>query len=102
MRQESSSSMLYRRVADIGCLQFYKRFQGTFTLGYLVKSSLRELATRGDLDNAVDFFKDKDVAKYAMPLEQSLDGIRANTRWLEVRSQINDLFLLSHTSNSEE
>jgi aminopeptidase 2 len=76
--------MLYRRVADIGRLQFYKRFQGTFTLGYLVKFSLRELATKGDLDNAIAFFKDKDVTKYAMPLEQSLDGIRANVKWLEV------------------
>jgi len=73
------------RVADIEDLQFYNRFQGTFTLGHLVKYSLREFATKGDLDDAISFFKDKDVAKYAMPLEQSLDGIRANMKWLEVR-----------------
>jgi hypothetical protein len=94
--------MLYRRVSDIGRLQFYKRFQGTFTLGDLIENSLRELATKGDLDNAVDFFKDRDVTKYAMPLEQSLDGIRANTRWLEVRFHRLMTCFFSHISNAEE
>lgn len=51
------------------------------------------------------FFKNKDVAKYAMPLEQSLDGIRANMKWLEVRFEPPDGKYDAHTwlqkSNSD-
>lgn len=94
--------MLYRRLTNIGRLQFYKRFQGTFALGHLVKYSLQELATKGDLDNAIAFFRDKDVTKYAMPLEQSLDGIRANMKWLEVRFHRLMSRFFSHTSSAEE
>ncbi|KAG8777819.1 Aminopeptidase 2 mitochondrial [Serendipita sp. 397] len=60
----------------------YKRFEGTFGLGNLIKVSLRDFSTQGDLDDAIAFFKDKDTVKYSMPLEQSLDGIRANMKWL--------------------
>jgi hypothetical protein len=49
-----------------------------------VKVSLRSLSTQADLDDALAFFKDKDTSKFAMPLEQSLDGIRADMRWLQV------------------
>jgi len=45
--------------------------------------SLRGLVTQADLDDAIAFFKDRDNSKYAMPLEQSLDGIRADMRWLQ-------------------
>lgn len=49
-----------------------------------MKVSLRSLSTQADLDDALAFFKDKDTSKFAMPLEQSLDGIRADMRWLQV------------------
>ncbi|PVG02822.1 putative AAP1-alanine/arginine aminopeptidase [Serendipita vermifera] len=65
----------------------HTRFQGTFTLGSLVKSALRSLGAKQDLEDAVAFFKDRDNSKYAMPLEQSLDGIRANINWIEKSNQ---------------
>jgi hypothetical protein len=51
-----------------------------------VKISLRNFSNQVDLDDALEFFKDKDTSKFAMPLEQSLDGIRADMRWLQVSS----------------
>ncbi|KIM28783.1 hypothetical protein M408DRAFT_8575 [Serendipita vermifera MAFF 305830] len=63
--------------------EIYKRFEGTFGLGSIIKISLRGFATQDDLDDAMTFFKDKNTSKFAMPLEQSLDGIRADIKWLE-------------------
>jgi hypothetical protein len=51
-----------------------------------VKLSMGGLGTKQDLDSALAFFKNRDNSMYAMPLEQSLDGIRANINWLEVKS----------------
>ncbi|CAG7846066.1 Aminopeptidase 2; Flags: Precursor [Serendipita indica DSM 11827] len=63
--------------------ELYKRFEGTFSLGNVVKISLKGFAIKGDLEDIQAFFKDKDTAKYAMPLEQSLDAIRSNMKWLD-------------------
>lgn len=49
---------------------------------------MKNFASQGDLDAITEFFKDKDTTKYKMPLEQSIDGIKANKAWLEVGSLI--------------
>ncbi|KZT24123.1 leucyl aminopeptidase [Neolentinus lepideus HHB14362 ss-1] len=54
----------------------YKRFEGNFTLTYLVKMSLGTLSTQQDYDETVEFFKDKDTSKYQLAYKQVLDNIK--------------------------
>lgn len=61
----------------------YKRFEGNFTLRYLVSISLDFYATEKDYKEIAEFFKDKDTSKYVQALGQTLDSIRAKTRYVE-------------------
>ncbi|EAU88167.2 leucyl aminopeptidase [Coprinopsis cinerea okayama7 len=61
----------------------YKRFEGNFTLQYLVKYSLDFLSTKEDLEAVQAFFKDKDTSKYNQSLAQTLDSIRAKIAYIE-------------------
>ncbi|TFK50212.1 hypothetical protein OE88DRAFT_1736470 [Heliocybe sulcata] len=54
----------------------YKRFEGNFTLTYLIKMSLGTLSTQRDYDETVEFFKDKDTSKYQLAYQQMLDNIK--------------------------
>ncbi|KAJ1310324.1 hypothetical protein OPQ81_007063 [Rhizoctonia solani] len=66
--------------------KLFKRFEGNFSLNYLVKYSFESFSTEQDAQDVEKFFKDKDSSKYNLALAQSLDSIRANAKWLE-RSQ---------------
>ncbi|KAF9466381.1 leucyl aminopeptidase [Collybia nuda] len=61
----------------------YKRFEGNFTLKYLVEMSMGGLSTERDHAEVVEFFKDKDTSKYNLSLAQSLDSIRAKAAYIE-------------------
>ncbi|KAL0947133.1 hypothetical protein HGRIS_013264 [Hohenbuehelia grisea] len=61
----------------------YKRFEGNFTLKYLLESSFRTLTTEKDYKDITEFFKDKDTSKYSHGLLQSLDTVRAKIGFIE-------------------
>ncbi|KAK0521743.1 Aminopeptidase 2 mitochondrial [Tilletia horrida] len=63
--------------------QLAKVFEGNFSLSRLIEYSFSSLTTKADLEDVQAFFKDKDVAKYSMGLQQGLDSVRANSQWLE-------------------
>jgi len=60
----------------------YKRFEGNFTLQYLVRYSLDFLSTKEDLEAVEAFFKDKDTSKYNQSLAQTLDTVRAKIAYI--------------------
>ncbi|KDQ59543.1 hypothetical protein JAAARDRAFT_33120 [Jaapia argillacea MUCL 33604] len=61
----------------------YKRFEGNFSLSYLVKMSFSGLATVKDKEETELFFKDKDVSKYRLALSQMLDTINAKAAFID-------------------
>ncbi|CAE6452278.1 unnamed protein product [Rhizoctonia solani] len=63
--------------------KLFKRFEGNFSLNYLVKYSFDSFSTEQDAKDVEEFFKDKDSSKYNLALAQSLDSIRASAKWLE-------------------
>ncbi|KAF8682603.1 ERAP1-like C-terminal domain [Rhizoctonia solani] len=63
--------------------KIYKRFEGNFSLNYLVKYSFDSFSTEKDAKDVEEFFKDKDTSKYNLALAQTLDSIRASTKWLD-------------------
>ncbi|KAL5636049.1 hypothetical protein ACGC1H_004760 [Rhizoctonia solani] len=75
-----------RRVAEYfkeNYEKLYKRFEGNFSLNYLVKYSFDSFSTEQDAKDVEEFFKNKDSSKYNLALAQTLDSIRANAKWLE-------------------
>ncbi|KAF8603360.1 hypothetical protein BDV93DRAFT_523426 [Ceratobasidium sp. AG-I] len=63
--------------------KLYKRCEGNFSFEYLVKYSFESLSSEKDAQEVEKFFKDKDTSKFNLALAQTLDSIRANTKWLE-------------------
>ncbi|KAF8892603.1 leucyl aminopeptidase [Infundibulicybe gibba] len=61
----------------------FKRFEGNFTLKYLVETALDSFSTEKDYNETVEYFKDKNTSKYKFSLAQTLDSIRANTAYIE-------------------
>jgi len=61
----------------------YKRFEGNFSLKYFVERAFGGLASNKDYEDVKAFFKDKDVSKFKMSLEQTLDGIQARTAYIK-------------------
>ncbi|CAE7227454.1 unnamed protein product [Rhizoctonia solani] len=61
----------------------YKRFEGNFSLNYLVKYSFDSFCSEQDAKDVEEFFGSKDSSKYNLALAQTLDSIRANAKWLE-------------------
>ncbi|KAF9533368.1 leucyl aminopeptidase [Crepidotus variabilis] len=61
----------------------YKRFEGNFSLHYLVTYSSDYYSSTKDLKKIEDFFKDKDSSKYKLALAQALDGIRARAAFVD-------------------
>jgi aminopeptidase 2 len=60
-----------------------KRFEGNFMMRYLIQRTFGGLSTEKDYEDIVEFFKDKNTAKYNMALAQTLDTIRAKIAWIE-------------------
>ncbi|THH11180.1 hypothetical protein EW146_g8133 [Bondarzewia mesenterica] len=61
----------------------YKRFEGNFTLKYLVSTVFSGLSTENDRQSAEAFFEGKDISKYNQALAQALDSIKAKAAWIE-------------------
>ncbi|EGO21509.1 hypothetical protein SERLADRAFT_372157 [Serpula lacrymans var. lacrymans S7.9] len=61
----------------------YARFEGNFSLKYIVEEAFGGLSTEEDYEETVKFFKDKDTSKYNLALEQTLDSVRATSAWLK-------------------
>ncbi|KAJ7046577.1 leucyl aminopeptidase [Mycena alexandri] len=68
-----------------------KRFEGNFTIKYLVSVSFGALSTKSDCDDMEAFFKDKDTSKYNMALAQTLETLRTRIAYIERSSDdLND------------
>ncbi|KAK7463560.1 Aminopeptidase 2 mitochondrial [Stygiomarasmius scandens] len=63
--------------------ELYKRFENTFMFKYFVEDAFGGLSTEKDLQETIEYFKDKDVTRYKMALNQTLDGIRARIAYLK-------------------
>ncbi|KAF8311309.1 hypothetical protein DL93DRAFT_2229778 [Clavulina sp. PMI_390] len=63
-----------------------KRYEGTFSITYIVEYTFRNFTTEKDAEEIAEFFKGKDNSKYNLALSQALDNIKANSKWLN-RSQ---------------
>ncbi|CAA7267619.1 unnamed protein product [Cyclocybe aegerita] len=61
----------------------YKRFEGNFSLHYLVTFSSDYYSSQEDYAAIEAFFKDKDTSKYNQALAQTLDTIRARAAYVE-------------------
>ncbi|THV05631.1 hypothetical protein K435DRAFT_849875 [Dendrothele bispora CBS 962.96] len=68
-----------------------RRFQNTFMLKYFVEDAFRNLSTEKDLQDTIEYFKDKDVTRYEMSLNQTLDGIRARIAYLKHSMATSDI-----------
>ncbi|PPQ65107.1 hypothetical protein CVT24_003068 [Panaeolus cyanescens] len=61
----------------------YKRFEGNFSLHYLVTYSSEYYSSMKDYAAIEAFYKDKDTSKYNKALAQALDSIRARAAYIE-------------------
>ncbi|KAJ7470561.1 leucyl aminopeptidase [Mycena latifolia] len=61
-----------------------KRFEGNFTINYLVSCSFGALSTKEDYESMEEFFKGKDTSKYSMALAQALETIRTRISYIEL------------------
>jgi len=82
----NTNTVMRRKATDVfknNYAEIIKRFEGNFSLGYLVKYSFESFTTQKDWDEIQAFFKDKDNSKYYMSLNQASDSIKANAAWLD-------------------
>jgi len=63
--------------------EILKRFEGNFSLSYIIKFIFESYTTEEDAQDTEAFFKDKDISKYELAYHQALDSIRANSAWLK-------------------
>ncbi|KAF9504838.1 hypothetical protein BS47DRAFT_1438322 [Hydnum rufescens UP504] len=63
--------------------EILKRFEGNFSLSYIIKFVFESYTTEEDAQDTERFFKDKDISKYELAYHQALDSIRANAAWLK-------------------
>ncbi|KAF7304688.1 Aminopeptidase [Mycena kentingensis (nom. inval.)] len=59
-----------------------KRFEGNFTLKYLVPPSFGGLSNEKDLADTEAFFQNRDNSKYSMALAQTLENIRTKIAYI--------------------
>ena len=62
--------------------QIYKRFEGNFSVNYLITFSSDYYASMEDYAAIEAFYKEKDTSKYKLVLAQALDGIRARAEYV--------------------
>ncbi|KAJ7273515.1 ERAP1-like C-terminal domain-containing protein [Mycena haematopus] len=62
---------------------FMKRFEGNFTMKYLVSLSFGALSTKEDVESIEEFFKDKATSKYNMALAQMLETVKTRIAYIE-------------------
>lgn len=63
-------------------VQIYKRFEGNFSVTYLITFSSEYYASMDDYAALEAFYKSKDTSKYKLALAQALDGIRARAEYV--------------------
>ncbi|KAK7443529.1 Aminopeptidase 2 mitochondrial [Stygiomarasmius scandens] len=63
--------------------ELYKRFENTLMFKHFVEDAFGGLSTEKDLQETIEYFKDKDVTRYKRALNQTLDGIRARIAYLK-------------------
>ncbi|KAA1467278.1 leucyl aminopeptidase [Dentipellis sp. KUC8613] len=61
----------------------YKRFEGNYTLKYMVMVLLSGLSALHDVKRVEAFYKDKDTSRYNQMLAQGIDSIKAKAAWIE-------------------
>ncbi|KAG9104921.1 Aminopeptidase 2 mitochondrial [Ceratobasidium sp. 370] len=74
-----------RRIAEFlkeNYERLFKRFEGNFSLNYLVKYGFDSFSSEEDAQDVENFFKGKDTSKFNLALAQTLDSIRASAKWL--------------------
>jgi len=57
--------------------EIYKRFSGNTQLNHLISIAFKDLTREADAKELEEFFKDKDVSKFNLSLNQALDTIRS-------------------------
>jgi hypothetical protein len=57
----------------------------TLQMTYIVGDCFEVLASDNDHAETAAFFAEKNTAKYALILDQTLDAIKSNAEWIEVR-----------------
>ena len=62
----------------------YKRFEGNFSVSYLITFSSDYYSRMEDYEAIETFYREKDTSKYKLALAQALDGIRARAEYVEV------------------
>ncbi|KAG9085108.1 Aminopeptidase 2 mitochondrial [Ceratobasidium sp. UAMH 11750] len=81
----SSNRASRRRIAEFlqeNYEKLFKRFEGNFSLSYLVKYGFDSFSSEADAQDVENFFKSKDTSKFNLALAQTLDSIRASAKWL--------------------
>ncbi|KAL5490410.1 APE2 [Sanghuangporus weigelae] len=63
--------------------ELYNRFSGNTQLPYLISYAFKYLSTEADAKDIEEFFKGKDVSKFNLALNQTLDTIRAHAALIE-------------------
>ncbi|KAE8270416.1 hypothetical protein A4X09_0g1910 [Tilletia walkeri] len=74
----------------------YKVLEASVSFSRIVESCITRFTRKEDLDDVEAFFKDKETSKYSMGLQQGLDSIRSNSRWLQRDSDDVAEWLRSH------
>ena len=65
-------------------------------LSVLVKSTVSSFTTEADAQAVEAFFRDKDTKSFDKALQQGLDAVRANAKWLERDSGDVEQWLREH------
>ncbi|KAE8215690.1 hypothetical protein CF327_g1094 [Tilletia walkeri] len=76
--------------------EVYKVLEASVSFSRIVESCITRFTRKEDLDDVEAFFKDKETSKYSMGLQQGLDSIRSNSRWLQRDSDDVAEWLRSH------
>ncbi|KAE8234742.1 hypothetical protein CF326_g220 [Tilletia indica] len=76
--------------------EVYKVLEASVSFSRIVESCITRFTRKEDLDDVEAFFKDKETSKYSMGLQQGLDSIRSNSRWLQRDSEDVAEWLRSH------
>ncbi|KAE8260863.1 hypothetical protein A4X13_0g94 [Tilletia indica] len=67
--------------------EVYKVLEASVSFSRIVESCITRFTRKEDLDDVEAFFKDKETSKFSMGLQQGLDSIRSNSRWLQRDSE---------------
>jgi len=81
--------------------EIYKRFAGNTQLNYLISYSFKSLSKEEDAIDVEQFFKDKDVSKFNLSLNQTLDTIKAHAALIQRSTADVTQFLEHYTKGSK-